>query len=416
MANVLFLTLVFAPDGVSTAVLMSELAQELHQQGHHITVLTTTPHYNVDPDARHQQPLHKRWGGLLYQSEYHGLTVYHATIPTKGSRVGARLLDYLRFHLISTWAGLTLTKQVDVLFVPSPPLTIGLSAWLLSLFKRAPFIYNVQEIYPDVAVKLGVLTNPTLIRLLEAMERFIYRRAQKITVISDRFAQQLRHKGVPDHQLAIIPNFVDTEFITPQPRQNAFSAAHNLDHKFVVLYAGNIGLTQGFESIMAAARALQEIPAIHFLIVGDGTRRTWLEAELQREPAPNVTLLPYQARSAVPLIYATADLCLVPLKKGTAHDTFPSKIYTIMAAQRPVIASTDDQSELADLVHRADCGWVIPPDDAPSLEQTIRTAYEQPALTQHKGHNGLTHVQTHYARRAVVQQYNTLLRELTQHE
>jgi colanic acid biosynthesis glycosyl transferase WcaI len=411
MAKVLFLTLVFAPDGVSTSVLMTELAQELKKKGHEVTVLTTTPHYNVEPEARAQQPLTPKWGNWLYESEKDGIPVYHASIPVKGSRVGARLLDYLRFHAISTLAGLTIARDFDVMFVPSPPLTIGLSAWILRLFRRKPFVYNVQEIYPDVAVSLGMLKNKGMIRFFEGMELFIYKRAQVITVISERFRQRLLVKGVADKKLRVIPNFVDTDFMQPGNRQNPFSEAHELNDKFVVLYAGNIGLTQGVETIISAARQLQDVVNLQFVIVGDGTRRSWLEEELAADSLPNVLLLPYQPRSMVPFIYATADLCLVPLKKGTAQETFPSKIYTIMAAARPVVATADPDSELAWLVGEAACGWAAPPDDVAAMVAAIREASNQREVACQRGEMGRAYVVDHHSRQAVPGQYDALIRE-----
>ena len=140
MAHILLLTLVFPPDSVSTAVLLGELAQELHHLGHELTVLTTTPHYNVEPEARQRQALTSRAGGLYHTSHLDDVPVYHAPIPVKGSRIGARLLDYLRFQIVATLLGLTLRCPYDVILAPSPPLTIGLSAWLLSRVRRVPFI------------------------------------------------------------------------------------------------------------------------------------------------------------------------------------------------------------------------------------------------------------------------------------
>lgn len=392
---------------------MSELALELRSLGHEITVLTTTPHYNLDPDARDQQPLSRRWGGLLFRSDYHGIPVYHASIPVKGSRVGARLLDYARFHAISTLAGLSLRQRFDVILAPSPPLTIGLSAWLLGLGRRAPFIYNVQEIYPDIAISLGVLTNARAIHTLEALERFVYRRARIVTVISEWFRRRLLAKGVPAAKLHLIPNFVDTDFIQPGPRRNEFTAAHGLDDKFVVLYAGNIGLTQGFETILAVATQLSDLPDLRFVIVGDGARRDWLQAQLAQDPRLNTLLLPYQPRSLVPQIYAGSDLCLVPLKRGTAQETFPSKIYTIMAAGRPAIAAADPDSELAWVVEKAGCGWAVPPDDPQALATAIERAYQSQASLLDTGARGRAYVVAHHSRQAVARHYDALIRSLT---
>jgi colanic acid biosynthesis glycosyl transferase WcaI len=411
-ARILLLTLVFAPDGVSTSVLMTELALELQALGHKVTVLTTTPHYNVDSEARERQPLKSLWKCLLYQSDFNGIPVYHASIPVKGNRVGARLLDYARFHTISTIAGLTITRDYDVILAPSPPLTIGLSGWLLGTVRSVPFMYNVQEIYPDVAVSLGVLRNRHVIRAMECLERFVYARAQVVVVISEWFRRRLLARGVPIKKLRVIPNFVDTDFMQPGNRHNRFSAAHDLDDQFVVLYAGNIGLTQGFDTILKTAQRLAHIPDLLFLIVGDGARRPWLEEQLVRERFLNVTLLPYQPRSIVPQIYASSDLCLVPLKRGTAQETFPSKIYTIMAAGRPVITSADFDSELVWLVKEADCGWGVPPDDAEALAMSIEQAYHFRGTLQQKGHNGRGYVVSHHSRQAVALQYHELIEQV----
>lgn len=413
MAHILLLTLVFAPDGVSTSVLMSELALGLQEQGHKVTVLTTTPHYNVEPEARSRQPLQKRWGRWLWQSDYQGVAAYHAAIPSKGSKIETRLLDYARFHLISTLAGMILVESYDLIITPSPPLTIGLSAWLLKLFRRKPFVYNVQEIYPDIAVSLGVLQNRWLIRVLQYVEHFIYRRAKVVTVISERFKQDLLAKGVPAGKITVIPNFVDTEFISPGERHNAFASQHKLEDKFIVSYAGNIGLTQSFETILAAVKLLAHEPRLHFLFVGDGTRRDWLVEQLAQNPLPNVTLLPYQSRSVVPQIYAASDLCLVPLKRGTDRETFPSKIYTIMAAGRPVLATTDPDSELAWIIQQAECGWIVPPDDSENLAGAIFQAMQQPERLVKMGQQARTYVETHHSRQAIIAQYDLLIRQLT---
>lgn len=266
-----------------------------------------------------------------------------------------------------------------------------------------------------MAVSLGVLHNRRAIRALEALERFIYGRAHAITVISEWFRRRLLAKGVPASKLSVIPNFVDTAFMQPAPAAaratNAFARAHDLVASFVVLYAGNIGLTQGFETILAAARQVQHLPDVRFVLVGDGTRRAWLEAQLAADPLPNVMLLPYQPRSVVPALYAAADLCLVPLKRDTAQETFPSKIYTIMAARRPVIAA-DPDSELAWVVAHAGCGWAIPPDDAAALAAAISASYAQRATLPALG-IGRAYVVANHTRSAVARRYDSLIRKLT---
>jgi colanic acid biosynthesis glycosyl transferase WcaI len=410
--KILFLTLVFSPDGVSTSVLMTELALDLRALGHKVTVLTTTPHYNIEPEALSQQPLKPRWGGLLYESNCQGIPVYHTSVSIKGRRVIARLLDYARFHAIGSVAALTLLDKFDLILAPSPPLTIGLAAWVLGLIDRVPFIYNVQEIYPDIAISLGILRNRNMIKIAKYIEQFIYSQSRSVVVISEWFRRRLLAKGVPPEKLTVIPNSVDTEFMKQGERHNPFSAAHGLDDRFVVLYAGNIGLTQGFETILAAARKLAHIPDLHFLIVGDGARRLWLEEQLARESMSNIILLPYQPRSVVPQVYASSDLCLVPLKQGTAQETFPSKIYTIMAASRPVVVSADPDSELAWVTERADCGWVVAPDDPEALARAIEDVYHQRKDLKNKGSNGRDYAVRYHSRKAIARQYDALIRQI----
>ena len=391
---------------------MTELALELKKMGHDVTVFTSTPHYNKDSEARNSQPLRRRWGSILYQSNCQGIPVYHARIPNKGSRVRARLFDYIRFHAISTVAGLSLAGNYDVVLAPSPPLTIGFSAWILALARRASVIYNVQEIYPDIAVKLGVLRNRGVIWLMEALERFIYAHSRAIVVISKEFRRRLLAKNVPDKRIRVIPNFVDTDFICPGARQNSFAKAHGLEKKFVVLYAGNIGLSQNFENILSAARRLAYLSDLCLLIVGNGARRSWLEKQLEQQEISTVKLLPYQSRGLVPQIYASSDVCLVPLKGGTAQATFPSKIYTIMAAGRPVIVAADNDSELALIPKESGCGWSVPPDDDLALEKAIKHAYDQRANLEQKGQLGRKYVVAHPSRQAVARQYDALIRDI----
>jgi len=415
MPRLLFLSLVFAPDSVSTAVIMTELALDLQALGHEVTVLTATPHYNVEPDARARQPLRPRWDGLLYESECQGIPVYHARIPPKSARVATRLAGYAIFHGISTLAGVLLDEDYDVILAPSPPLTIGLSAWLLGLLRRVPFIYNVQEIYPDVAVSMELLRNRRIIWLLEQLERFVYARASAVVVISEWFRRVLLRKGVSASKLHVIPNFVDVDFMQPGPRDNEFARQHGLDSQFVVLYAGNIGLTQGFETIVEAACALVGMHNLRVVIVGDGARRAWLEQSLAALKLDNITLLPYQPRSVVPQIYASSDVCLVPLKKGTAQGTFPSKIYTIMASGRPAIVSADADSEAVWLVQQAQCGLAVPPDAPDALAQAIVQAYQERGTFRTYGENGRRYVVQHHSRQAVARQYHELITALLNH-
>jgi colanic acid biosynthesis glycosyl transferase WcaI len=413
MAHVLVLTLVFPPDGVSTAVIMGELSADLRRAGHDVTVLTTSPHYNRDLEAESRQPLSSLWGPLLYRSEFQGLRVLHVGMPRKSGRIASRLLAWTRFHVLSLIAAAALVRRVDVILAPSPPLTIGVCAWLLGRAYRAPFVYNVQELYPDIAIALGAIRNRRVIAALLALERFVYARARMVTVIGDGMRRRILAKAVPPEKVRVIPNFVDVGYMQPLPKDNAFSREHGLGQAFVVTYAGNMGPAQGLDTILDAAALLAHESDLRFLLAGEGSEHARLRAAVQERHLANVVILSHQPYDRVPQIYAASDLCLVPLAGQAAADAIPSKVYRIMACERPVLACADADSDLGELVRGAGCGLVVPPGSATALAEAVKGAMRNRTACAEMGRAGRTHVLAHYARAAVSAQYEGLIREVT---
>jgi colanic acid biosynthesis glycosyl transferase WcaI len=411
--NLLILSLVFPPDSVSTAEIMADLARDLQERGHAVTVLTTVPHYNPDAAAEERQTLRPYWGRLLRRSTYAGIPVYHTAMPTKTPSVVRRILGWVGFHAISTIAGVAVVAKPDVILAPSPPLSIGVSAWIIAVLRRARYIYNVQEIYPDIVVNLGALKNARAIRALELLERFVYRKAAGITVIAGRMRDRLIEKGVPSAKVQVIPNFVDLDRLVPAPRANDFSSRHQLEDAFTLTYAGNMGPAQGLDIVIEAARLLLAADGnIRFLLIGEGVLRELLATSARALPLENVTVLPYQPSSMMPQIYGASDICLVPQAAATGFDAIPSKVYRIMASARPLIAVTDRRSDLATLVRDARCGMVVEPGDAPGLVDVVRQAAARRREWEEMGLRGRAHVSVHYSRQVVSARYDTLLRAI----
>ena len=245
-------------------------------------MITTVPHYNNDPVAMERQPLQAYWGKLLQRSDYCGMKVLHAWMPRKGKSILLRMIAWFGFHATSTLAGVLCQFKPDLILTPSPPLTIGVSAWLLGLWHNCPFIYNVQEIYPDVAVNLGVLKSSFAIKFLQKLEHFVYSKARVLTIISESMANRIRAKSVPEDKVRVIPNFADINDFRPLPKVNNFSLRHGLHDKFVVSYAGNMGKPQGLNTLLEAAYLLRQETRIHFLLMGDGSERSSLIEYAQR--------------------------------------------------------------------------------------------------------------------------------------
>ena len=410
--HVVLLSLVFRPDNVSTAHVMAELARDLQGLGHHVTVFTTTPHYNSDPEAEAAQPLRPVLGRLLQTSEYHGIRVYHAWMPRKGRSVLLRLLAWVWFHGVSTLAALVLARNPSVILVPSPPLTTGVSAWVLGRLRSTAFVYNVQEIYPDIAINLGALKNPTLIRLTYALERFVYRRARAITVIAPRMRERLIEKGVPPAKVVVVPNFVDLGELSPRPKDNPFSRAFGVHDKFVVSYAGNLGPAQGLDCFVDVARLLRDRPQVMLLLIGDGMLAEPLRARAAAQGLSNLRVIPYQPYAVVPDIYGASDVCVVAQATATGSDAIPSKVYRIMACERPIVAATDARSDLAQLVRDAHCGAVIPAESADALSTAVRDALADPEAWRRRAAAGRAYVTAHYGRAAISRRYEALLQEV----
>ena len=410
--RIVLLSLVFRPDNVSTAHVMADLAADLVAAGHEVTVFTTTPHYNQDRGAEAAQPRRSYWGRLLQTSDYRGMRVFHAWMPRKGRSVLLRLLAWIWFHVVSTVAALVLARRPAVILVPSPPLTAGLSAWVLGGLRSAPFVYNVQEIYPDIAINLGALRNPTAIRMMYALERFVYRRARAITVIAPRMRERLLEKGVPAPKVVVIPNFVDLGDLSPRPKDNPFSREFRVHDKFVVSYAGNLGPAQGLECFVDVAALLRELAHVRLLLIGDGMLAEPLRARAAAQGLANLLVIPYQPYSVVPDIYGASDVCVVAQAAMTGSDAIPSKVYRIMACERPIVAATDHRSDLAHLIRDADAGVVIPAESADALATAVRDAVASPERWRRRAASGRAYVAAHYARGTVSGQYEKLLQDV----
>jgi colanic acid biosynthesis glycosyl transferase WcaI len=324
-----------------------------------------------------------------------------------------RLFAWAVFHVVSTVAAIRYADRPEVIFAPSPPLTMGVNAWVIGRLKRCPFVYNVQEIYPDLAISLGALRNKTAIRLAFWLERFVYRRAAVITVIAPRMRQRLIDKDVADDRLEVIPNSVDLAEMRLEPRDNAFAREHGLLGKFVISYAGNLGPAQGLETVLEAAAMIRSVEDILIVFIGGGILYDKLRSTITELQLTNVLILPHQPYARVPQIYASSDICLVTQAAGTGSEAIPSKVYRIMACGRPIIATADSGSDLARVIHDAGCGQVVEPGDTAGLASLMRQAFEQAAEWAAWGAAGRRHVERHYSRSRTSARYDELIRQLT---
>jgi len=397
----------FPPDVNPTGMLMAQLCEGLTAYGHEVSVITAFPHYEnfrVWDEYR---------GKLVQRGRYHNMAVVRLYVyaPGKKSMVN-RLISYLSYNALATIAGAISRSKWDVILCPNGSFFTGLSAWFLEKLKSVPFIYNVQDVYPDVPIRAGQLRNPYAISALRSMENFMYRKAAHISVITPAMRDNLLSKGVADEKMSIIPNFVDTEFIRPLPKFNNFAQANGLADKFVVTHAGSIGYVYDLDTMLDAAQLLSAEKDILFLIVGHGVAKAALEMKAHEMKLANVRFMPFQPREDLPSLRASSDVQVSLYKNGAANESFPSKVYEIMASGRPLLASADSDSSVANVVKTAGCGLCVQPGDAEGLAQAILKLYRDSCLRETMGQRGRQYAEENYSKHVAVARYNELLQEV----
>jgi colanic acid biosynthesis glycosyl transferase WcaI len=271
-------------------------------------------------------------------------------------------------------------------------------------------VFNIQDVYPDIAIELGYISNPRVVKAVTRLERWCYDHADAVTVLSDDLRENLARKTRSPEKVRVIPNFVDTDWIVPAGAENAYRREFGLTGKVVVMYAGNVGLSQPLETVLEAAAALSYDEQLAFVINGQGAKRA--ELERRARGLGNVHFVDMQPAERLPEVLAAADVHLVPLKRGLASSSVPSKTYSILAAGRPLIAGVDPGSEVERVVERAGAGLAVPPEDAEALTKAIKALADAPSERARMGAAARTFVETWASPAAVAEAYEKLFEEL----
>ncbi|AVH70871.1 glycosyltransferase family 4 protein [Nostoc sp. 'Lobaria pulmonaria (5183) cyanobiont'] len=398
----------YYPEPIGIAPLMTELAEGLVKRGHEVRVVTAMPNYP-------ERQIYQEYRGKWYVNEYkNGVQIQRSYVWI---RPQPNLLDRVLLDasfVVTSFVPALIGWRPDVILSTSPSLPSCVPVALLGWLRACPVILNLQDILPEAAVHVGLLKNKLLIRLFTLLEKFAYSSASKISVIADGFVDNLRSKGVEADKIVQIPNWVDVNFIRPLPKEdNAFRTAHNLNGKFVVLYSGNIALTQGLESVVKAASVLRHIPDIVFVIVGEAKGLQRLQQECLDCGADNVLLLPFQPRKDLPQMLAAADVGLVVQKKNVVSFNMPSKIQVLLASGGALIASVPDNGTAARAIRQSGGGVIVPPEDPQALAMAILDLYQNPEKVKTLGYKSRQYAVEQYAFEQALNQYESLCYSLT---
>ena len=408
MKRILIHSLIFSPDGVSTAYLYNDIALAFKQKGYDVVVVSTTPHFNAVPEQLERQPL--RWGipGLYKTSFFHGIKVYH--VPQKKFKSTIlRLLGFIYWHIVSFFLVLGIRK-IDVIVSPSPPLTIGqLNLWLGKL-KKCKVVYNVQEIYPDILGKDSGLA----FKVLSKMERNIYAKSDAVTTIDRIFHDTIVGRFKDPSKLHIIPNFVDTDLYRPgvgHPDLNRelFPETESIR----VLYAGNIGFAQDWEPLVELARATKD-KLVEFFVIGEGVRKGYLDESKQEYGLDNLHVIPYQSRDLMPQILDYSDLQFIFMNPEMDMQGFPSKVYTVMACGRPLLVCSGEGTPIVNFLSGTGCAKLVTNRDlaakVPEMVSWLSTITRDELRTM--GEKGLGEIRSRYSKSIVTGQYVELVDSL----
>ena len=395
--RILVLNQYYWPGVEATAHLLTELCEALAED-YDVEVVTGVLHgHEQEPQA----------------SERNGVRIVRVSSTSyERSELTRRAANY--FSYLGSALGYALRGPAPdlVLCMTDPPIVGDLGVLVGRRF-GAPVIVISQDVFPEIATELGRLRNPAVVGVLRGLVGAYLRRADRIVAIGETMRERLEEKGTPPDRLRVIPNWVDTSAITPQPRENPWAEKHGLVSKFVVMHSGNVGHAQDLDSLVRAATFLRYRYDLRIVIAGFGARHNEIiELAGRLEVEDRVRFLPYQPRGRLPLSLSSADVHVVGLAKGLAGYVVPSRLYGILSAGRPVIAAADDESEIARLVRDVGCGIVIPPGKPELLARTIREAAEGVYDLEQMGRRGREYVEREADRSVAMARYRVLVAEL----
>jgi glycosyltransferase involved in cell wall biosynthesis len=383
------------------------LARELTARGHEVEVLTGFPNY---PGGKIYAGYRVR---LWAREKMEGISVLRVALyPSHDRSAFGRILNYLSFAASAAVIGAALIRKPNVMYVYHPPATAGLAAVAIRFLRRVPFVYDVMDLWPDTVATSGMMSNPTVIMLLDRMCKWIYRNAGHIAVVSPGFKQRLVDRGVVPEKIDIIYNWCDEANMGGAAERHGTSSKTRSD-KFTVLFAGTMGTAQGLDTALEAARICgSSVPNAHFQFVGGGIDRERLEQKAAQMGLDNVTIMPWQPVNRMGPILAAADVLLVHLKDDPLFRiTIPSKTQAYFVAGKPVLMAVSGDS--AQLVRDAGAGIIVPPDDCVAMAEAVRQfSHLTPAEREEMGENGRRYYQTHMSLKTGVDRFESLFRLL----
>ncbi len=381
--------------------------------GHEVTILAGMVHY-----AKGTKPPEYKGKFVVRETEQPGVTVYrcHVSEAYNRSFLG-RFWAYLCFAFSSTWAGIAHAPRPDVIIATSPPLTVAITMWLLSVFYGVPAVFEVRDLWPESAVDTGVLTSKPIIWMSYRLEELAYRRASWINVLTPAFEQALiRKKQIPPERISMIPNGADLDIMKPGPKDNEVRRRLGLEGKFVVSYFGAHGRANRVGQLLDVAERIKDShPDIRIMLVGAGMEKPILVEDAKRRGLDNVIFVDAVPKEQVADYINASDVCTAVLMKNDTFKTvYPNKVFDYMACKRPIIIAIDGVARK--LVADAGAGLFAEPECTESIVSAILKIKDAPEWAEKMAEAGFQYVGSRYNRRNLADRYLAVLETLVKKE
>jgi glycosyltransferase involved in cell wall biosynthesis len=410
--NILVIQQHFYPEVAATGQLLLDLCEDLVKTGYKVKVITGNP-------TEIPQEIQRR--NILRKENYKGIEIFRLKNTTFNKyRMTGRVLNYLSFHFLIFFHVL-FCERPDLVFVLSTPPFISFSGLMLKMFKRSKVIYNVQDLFPDLAVQLGKLKNKPFIGFLKKLSKLIVREADKVVVVGEYMEKKIREellKGTyRSNHIVTVHNWADGDKIKvlrqKDGENNYLKKKWGLEGKFIVLYSGNIGYLHEFDTIIATAESLvkEGTREIVFVFIGEGIKKEYIEEKVREKGLDNILFFPYQSREILTYSLGLADVSLVTLEKGFEGMVVPSKIYGILASVRPVIAVVGGESEIVNIIREGNCGKVVKIGDYQALVDSIMDYYKDREKCREDGLNGRRYFEENFDRKIATRKYIEVIKE-----
>lgn len=407
--KLVILTQYFPPEVGAPQNRLYELAVRLRKSGVQVSVLTAMPNYP-------KMEIHPDYKGLNYcLEEMEGMQVHRARIyVSKSKSVLSRLMNYFSFVFSSLFYGLVHLKRQDILLVESPPLFLGATAWLLAKAKHAKMVFNVSDLWPESAEKLGIITNRTLLKAASILEEFCYRKASLISGQTQGIVSNISSR-FPNKKVYWLKNGVDISLFTCQGvetkgkwrKENGYSGSD-----FLVFYGGIIGYAQGLDTVLEAAKELEDYPNIRFVLMGEGPEKARLLEKKAKLGLGNLDFYPAVAKSRMKEIIADMDAGVVPLRRlDLFKGAIPSKIFELLAMQKPIVLGVEGEAKEL-FIDQGGCGVAFEPENSEQLAEAVRQLASSPERCHTLGANGLKYASENFNRDTIAKEFYRQLQQL----